>query len=48
MKEVSVLNFSGGEWIVEAPKLIEKSLVLRRLIYAVLVVVLVYAVGGLN
>ncbi|EDX0374308.1 hypothetical protein GTL21_005113 [Salmonella enterica] len=43
-----MFNFSGGEWIVEVLKLIEESPILRRLIYSVLVVMLVYAAGGLD
>lgn len=41
-------DFSGGEWIMEVLKLIEESPVLRRLIYSVLAVMLVYAAGGLD
>ncbi|HAJ7159918.1 TPA: hypothetical protein HNO24_23935 [Escherichia coli] len=35
----SVINFSGGDWIVEALKLLERSPVLRRMFYAVLIVI---------
>ncbi|EOX9391845.1 hypothetical protein ACPX2S_005378, partial [Escherichia coli] len=41
----SVINFSGGDWIVEALKLLERSPVLRRMFYAVLIVIGGFAVA---
>lgn len=41
-----MFNLSGGEWIVEALKMLEKSPVLRRIIYTALITLLVYAPGG--
>ncbi|EII0390599.1 hypothetical protein LGQ22_000733 [Salmonella enterica] len=40
-----MLNLNGGEWIVEALKLIESSPVLRRIIYTVLVIIFMYVVA---
>lgn len=41
-------NVSGGDWIVEALKLFEKSKVLRRMYYAALFVALVWAAGWIR
>ena len=40
-----MINFSGGDWVVEALKLLERSPVLRRMFYAVLAVVGGFAVA---
>ncbi|HEB6949761.1 TPA: hypothetical protein R0445_004369 [Salmonella enterica subsp. enterica serovar Hvittingfoss] len=40
-----MFNFSGGEWIVEALKLIERSPILRRMIYTMLAIVFAYVVA---
>ncbi|EDS6470925.1 hypothetical protein JIJ74_001405 [Salmonella enterica] len=40
------MNFSGGEWIVEALKLLAGNKILRRMYYAALVVVVVYSLAG--
>lgn len=40
-----MFNFSGGEWIVEALKLIGGSPSLRRMIYTVLAIVFAYVVA---
>ncbi|EHJ8971160.1 hypothetical protein G6S35_003111 [Salmonella enterica] len=38
-------DFSGGGWIVEALKLFEKSPVLRRMFYAVVVIGLLWGIA---
>ncbi|WP_179142630.1 hypothetical protein [Escherichia coli] len=40
-----MINFSGGDWIVEALKLLERSPVLRRMFYAGLAVIGGFAVA---
>ncbi len=40
-----MINFSGGDWIVEALKLLERSPVLRRMFYIALIVIGAFAVA---
>lgn len=40
-----MINFSGGDWIVEALKMFERGPVLRRMFYAVLIVIGCFAVA---
>nr|DAG20181.1 MAG TPA: hypothetical protein [Caudoviricetes sp.] len=39
----SVINFSGGDWIVKALKLVAKSNTLRRMYYTAALVALAFA-----
>ncbi|EFN7272307.1 hypothetical protein FQE80_26475 [Escherichia coli] len=43
--EAALINFSGGDWIVEALKLLERSPVLRRMFYIALIVIGGFAVA---
>lgn len=40
-----MINFSGGDWIVEALKMFERIPVLRRMFYAALIVIGCFAVA---
>lgn len=41
-----MFNLSGGDWIVEALKLLAGNKILRRMYYAALVVMVVYSLAG--
>ncbi len=42
-----MVNFSGGDWIVEALKLFEKSKILRRMFYSVVALGFIYVISDL-
>ncbi|ECH9715287.1 hypothetical protein XO70_09320 [Salmonella enterica subsp. enterica] len=46
-RRLPVFNLSGGEWIVEALKLFEKSKTLRRMFYSVVSIGLIYVMASL-